>query len=88
MRYQQKLSARAVKDLDGLDDQTKRRILDRIGKVADAPYDPRLSARLSNQGGLRKSRVGGWRIIFLADDEAKVISVVTVERRGQVYKRI
>jgi len=32
--------------------------------------------------------VAGWRIIFLLDDKAKELSVVTIERRGQVYKRM
>ena len=88
MKYAQLLSARAVKDLDGLDDKTKKRMLGRIEELADAPYDPKLSIKLTNQGGLRRSRVAGWRIIFLVDENAKTLSVVTVERRGQVYKRI
>ena len=88
MNYSQKLSSRAIKDLDSLDDKTKKRMLDRIAELADAPYDPKLSIKLTNQGGLRRSRVAGWRIIFLVDDETKTLSVVTIERRGQVYKRI
>jgi mRNA interferase RelE/StbE len=88
VKYAEKLSARAVKDLDALDDKLKKRMLDRIAELADAPYDPKLSIKLTNQGGLRRSRVAGWRIIFLVDDKAKTLSVVTIERRGQVYKRM
>lgn len=88
MKYDQKLSARAVKDLDGLDNKTRKRMLDRIAELADSPYDPKFSIKLTNQGGLRRSRVGGWRIIFLVNDEAKELSVVTIERRGQVYQRV
>ena len=88
MNYSQKLSSRATKDLDSLDDKTKKRMLDRIAELADAPYDPKLSIKLTNQGGLRRSRVAGWRIIFLVDDETKTLSVVTIERHGQVYKRM
>src|SRR5271169_2520403 len=71
-----------------LDEKTRKRMLDRIAELADAPYDPRLSIKLTSQGGLRRSRVAGWRIIFLVDDQAKTLSVVTIERRGQVYKRL
>jgi mRNA interferase RelE/StbE len=39
-------------------------------------------------GSLRKSRVGGWRIIFSVDTSARAVQVVTVEPRGQVYHRI
>jgi mRNA interferase RelE/StbE len=88
VKYAQRLSARAVKDLDALDDKTKKRMLDRIAELAEAPYDPKLSIKLTNQGGLRRSRVAGWRIIFLVDDKARTLSVVTIERRGQVYKRM
>jgi mRNA-degrading endonuclease RelE of RelBE toxin-antitoxin system len=35
---------------------------------------------------MRKSRVGGWRILFKVDREAMVIHIVTVDTRGQVYK--
>jgi mRNA interferase RelE/StbE len=88
VKYAQKLSARAVKDLDALDNKTRKRMLDRIAELADLPYDPKFSIKLTNQGGLRRSRVGGWRIIFLVSDEAKELSVVTIERRGQVYQRV
>ena len=57
MNYSQKLSSRAIKDLDSLDDKTKKRMLHRIAESADAPYDPKLSIKLTNQGGLRRSRV-------------------------------
>ncbi len=88
MNYRATLSARAVKELDSLDHKTRERMLDRIDRLAEAPYDPKLSIKLTNQGGLRRSRVAGWRIIFLVDDQAKTISIVTIDRRGQVYKRV
>jgi mRNA interferase RelE/StbE len=60
----------------------------RLEQLSQAPYDPRLSGQLTNQGGMRKSRVGGWRILFTVDDPKKVVNVVTIERRGQVDQRI
>jgi len=88
VRYAQKLSARAVKDLDVLDNKTRKRMLDGIAELADSPYNPKFSIKLTNQGGLRRSRVGAWRIIFLDDDKATELSVVTIERRSQVYQRV
>jgi len=55
-------------------------------QLQEDPFDPRLSAPLTERSGMRKSRVGGWRIIFAVDREAKVIYVLTVDTRGQVYK--
>ncbi len=57
----------------------------RLEQIAESPYEPRFSSLLSNQGGLRKSRVGGWRVIFTVENESRTVNVVTVERRGQVY---
>lgn len=63
-------------------------MLERLYRIAEAPHDPRLSSPLTAKGGLRKSRVGGWRIIFSVQDEIEVVAVVTIDRRGQVYQRI
>ena len=77
----------AEKVLDRLDRPTERRIRQRIVLLAEDPFDLRLSAPLTEREGLRKSRVGGWRILFTADRAAKVMYVLTVDTRGQVYKR-
>ncbi len=88
MRYEVRLSDRAAKDLDRLNRKTQQRLLSRLEQIAEAPRDPRFSSTLSHKGGLRKSRVGGWRIILSLDDENRIVYVVTIERRGQVYQRI
>jgi mRNA interferase RelE/StbE len=86
--YQIRLSDRAAKDLDRLNRDTQQRVLHRLEKLAEAPSDQRLSIALKNAGGLRRSRVGAWRIIFSVTVESASIDVVMIERRGQVYQRI
>lgn len=88
MKFEVRLSDRAAKDIDRLNRKTQLRMLSRLDQIAEAPYEPQFSSVLSHQGGLRKSRVGGWRIIFSVDVGSKTVSVVTIERRGQVYQRI
>jgi mRNA interferase RelE/StbE len=88
MRYEIRLSHRAQRDLDRLDKPTQKRILRRLEQLAEDPYDPRLSAPLQGPGNLRKSRVGAWRIIFQVTEEPKIVFIVMIERRGQVYQRI
>ena len=88
MRYQVRLSDRAAKDLDRLNRQTQERMVKRLEQIGDAPQDPRFSSMLTGQGRLRRSRVGGWRIIFAVDEEEQTVNVLTIERRGQVYHRI
>ena len=88
MNYEVRLSNRAAKDLDKLNRDTQKRMVRRLEAIGEAPLDGRLSEPLTNQGGLRKSRIGGWRMIFSVDDGNRVVNVVMIERRGQVYRRI
>jgi mRNA interferase RelE/StbE len=84
--YRVAIAHEAEKVLDRLDRATERRIRTRIIQLADDPFDPRLSSPLIQRTGIRKSRVGGWRILFSVDREAGILYVVTVDTRGQVYK--
>lgn len=88
MNYQINVAHEAEKVLDRLDRPTERRIRQRIVLLAEDPFDPRLSAPLTEREGLRKSRVGGWRILFAVDRATKVMYVLTVDTRGQVYKHL
>jgi mRNA interferase RelE/StbE len=76
----------AEKILDRLDRPTEQRVRARFVQLAADPFDPRLSAALAERPGIRKSRVGGWRILFTVDREAKAIYILSVDTRGQVYK--
>jgi mRNA interferase RelE/StbE len=76
----------AEKILDRLDRLTEQRVRARFVQLAVDPFDSRLSAPLADRPGIRKSRVGGWRVLFTVDREAKVIYILTVDTRGQVYK--
>jgi mRNA interferase RelE/StbE len=77
----------AEKTLDRLDRPTEQRVRARFVQLAVDPFDPRLSAPLADRPGLRKSRVGGWRVLFTVDREARAIYILSVDTRGQVYKR-
>jgi len=84
--FQVSVAHEAEKVLDRLDSPAERRIRNRFLQLAEDPFDPRLSAPLVERAGIRKSRVGGWRILFTVDRDAKVIYILTIDTRGQVYK--
>lgn len=86
MKFRVSVAHEAEKILDRLDRPTEQRIRARFEQLAVDPFDPRLSAPLTERPGIRKSRVGGWRILFTVDREAKLIYILTVDTRGQVYK--
>jgi mRNA-degrading endonuclease RelE of RelBE toxin-antitoxin system len=60
---------------------TRERILRRLDQLGESPRDARTSSLLTNLAGLR-------RVIFAVDDDTRIVNVVTIERRGQVYRRI
>jgi mRNA-degrading endonuclease RelE of RelBE toxin-antitoxin system len=64
VKYRVELSDRAARDLDRLGRDVQERMMKRLEQLAQDPYSTRLSGPLTNQGGLRKSRVGGWRIVL------------------------
>ncbi len=86
MNFRVSVAREAEKILDRLDRPTEQRIRARFGQLAVDPFDSRLSANLTERPGIRKSRVGGWRILFSVDREAQVVYILTVDTRGQVYK--
>ena len=86
MSYQVSVSREAEKILDRVDRRTERRLRTRFVQLAEDPFDPRLSAPLTERAGVRKSRVGGWRVLFTVSREARTVYIATVDTRGQVYK--
>ena len=86
MTYRVVVAHEAEKILDRLDRPMEERIRARFVQLAADPFDPRLSGPLTEREGVRKSRVGGWRVLFTVDRDAKVLSVLSVDTRGQVYK--
>jgi mRNA interferase RelE/StbE len=86
VNFRVSIAHEAEKILDRLDRPAERRLRARLVQLAADPFDPRLSAPLANRPGIRKSRVGGWRIVFTVDRETRTIYILTVDTRGQVYK--
>jgi mRNA interferase RelE/StbE len=64
VKFRISVSHEAEKVLDRLDRPTEGRLRARLVQLADDPFDPRISAPLTERAGVRKSRVGGWRILF------------------------
>jgi mRNA interferase RelE/StbE len=72
----------AEKILDRLDRPTEQRVRSRFVHLAVDPFDPQLSTPFVDRPGIRKSRVGGWRIPFTVDREPKANYVLTVDPRA------
>lgn len=83
-----RISDRAKKEYLRVDRSTRDRLEQRFEELRQDPFDARISSPLTSKEGLRKSRIGGWRIIFTVDRGELLVLIVTVARRGQVYHRM
>jgi mRNA interferase RelE/StbE len=76
-------SARAY--LARLDRRTQERIKDAVDELAADPFGAGTKP-LHGVGKLRTARVGGWRIVYTVDSVGKVVVIVAIGPRGQVYR--
>ena len=74
-------AAKEIRDLPGAD---CRRIVAKVQTLSDEPR-PHGCEKL---GGAEKYRVrqGSWRILYEIDDESRVVTVVKVGHRRDVYR--
>ncbi|HUX35471.1 MAG TPA: type II toxin-antitoxin system RelE/ParE family toxin [Candidatus Paceibacterota bacterium] len=76
----------AEKDLEGLDNKTRTRIitkLDWLSKNFDSIIPSVLHAEYRE---FYKLRVGEWRIVYKTDWAKKVIVVHYIDKRDKIYK--
>jgi mRNA interferase RelE/StbE len=83
--YRIELRPAAVRALQKLDPQIRRRIQGAIALLAEDPRPPAARA-LRGRPGLRV-RVDDYRIIYTVADDVLLIVVVTVGHRRDVYDR-
>lgn len=84
--YSVRIKRSAVKALARFPKHDRLRIVDAIDGLAEHPH-----AGKSLKGGLRglrRIRVGGYRVVYEVQDDALVVLVVRVAQRGTVYRRL
>lgn len=84
MAYTVRLKPRAERDLDRLPISVARRIWQRLLALEDEPRPPGAS-KLEGSDAYR-IRVSDYRVVFLIDDRARVVEVVRVAHRREVYR--
>ncbi len=84
MRYTLRVRRSAEKELDRLHDSIHARLTKHILDLQDTPR-PQVIKKLSNREEYRL-RVGQYRILYTIDDEEKVIEIVAIGHRREVYR--
>lgn len=86
MIFNVRLSRKAVKKLEQLDDKTKRRIKEKLRNFACEPFSHDVKKLVgSRDPPLYRLRVGDYRIIFWIDWSKKTIFVERIIHRSEGY---
>jgi mRNA interferase RelE/StbE len=84
-KYSLEIKRSAQKEMDALDDALFSRIDRRILTLADNPRPARCK-KLRGYKDLWRVRVGDWRVLYIIDDAAKLVSVTRIAHRREVYE--
>jgi mRNA interferase RelE/StbE len=84
-RYALGIKPSARKELENLSDSLIARLAPRIEGLA---ADPRPSGcrKLHGYKDLWRIRVGDYRVVYIIDDDRKMVSITRVAHRRQVYE--
>lgn len=85
VKYSLEIKRSAQKELDALDDALFARIDRKILALADDPH-PVGCRKLKGYKDQWRLRIGDWRVLYVIDDAAKLISITRVAHRREVYE--
>ena len=84
MGYSTKIKSSAAKALGKIEASERARLIEAIDRLA---HEPSAGAALKGEfGGLRRLRVGRYRIIYEAIHQELVILVVRIGHRRDIYR--
>ncbi len=84
MRFAIKIKASAAKALGKIKEADRNRIIDAIDRLADEPHAG--SALKGEFAGLRRIRVGDYRVIYEVDEGVLLVLVVRIANRREAYR--
>lgn len=86
-RYRVVISATAALQIRKLDANVRGRLVARLDALARDPRPPG-SVELKGAVGLRRIRVGDWRVVYQIHDAHLEVLVVRVGHRREVYRGV
>jgi mRNA interferase RelE/StbE len=84
--YSVEVKPPARKELEALPNNMLARVIQKIESLGEAPR-PAGCKKLKGYKDQWRVRVGDWRMVYIIDDAAKLISVTRIAHRREVYER-
>ena len=85
MSYSIRIKGSAVRELERVSKPDRPRVVKAIDRLAENPFlGSALKGRLR---GLRRIRVGGYRVLYEVRNDSLVVLVVRVAHRRDAYRR-
>ena len=85
MSFSIRIKGSAARDLRRIAKTDRLRIMSAIDRLSDSPFVG--NALKGDLRGLRRVRVGDYRVLYELLDETLVVLVVRVAHRREVYRR-
>ncbi len=83
--YSVEIKPPARKELEALPDTVLARVVRKLESLRDMPR-PAGCKKLKGYKDQWRVRVGDWRVIYLIDDTAKLVSITRIAHRRDVYE--
>lgn len=84
--YSLTIKSSASKELEGVSDKaTLSRLVEKIKSLATQPRQSG-SEKLAGRSNLYRVRQGNYRVIYSVDDQSRVVDIVKVGHRRDVYR--
>ena len=84
--YSIQVKPSARKEMEALPDHVLARVLERVESLRHTPR-PAGCKKLKGYKDSWRIRIGDWRVVYIIDDNAKLISVTRIAHRREVYER-
>jgi len=85
--YRVRFDPVAERALLDLAKDARQRIIARLQALAHDPRPSTTQPLVGNLKGLRKLRVGAYRVAYRVDDEARTVTISEIGHRGKFYQK-
>lgn len=80
------ITRRAQKDLDAITRVDRENIVEKIALLGQNPDYPVLDVKKLTGSPFYRLRVGDWRVIFDRKNAVRIIEIIRVRHRREVYR--